>query len=254
MLDPDIQYTIFDLVPSTFIDDTVSAVKLSNTYEVNKYPGLVIAVQFIDFNEPYFRSCDDYGTVNEDDDTVDYKEYLQATLRLIVGADDEAEATLSNTFTYLAATSYYRLTEPVTGTITVTDGTTTFVEDTDYEVSANGLDITWLGVSTPVEETTFTVTYVATRRANWTVGKVLKELNTWVKSDLEGEMRTYDISIPRRTDITDLTKMVGEDVVVMKAFSVRLVYPDTWQVSIDGASTPLESVDVDLEDISITIN
>jgi hypothetical protein len=67
-------------------------------------------------------------------------------------------------------------------------------------------------------------------------------------------MMDYDISIPRRTDITDLSTLIGEDVVVIKAFSIGLVYPDTWQVNMGEASAPLESVDVDLEDISITIN
>jgi hypothetical protein len=253
MLDPDIQYTIFDLIPNTFIDGTVTATKLNNVYETNKYPGVTVAVQFLDFNTPYFRSIDDYGEYNATDNTIDYKEYLEATLRLVVGAEDE-EDTMVDTFTYEDGTATYRLTEPVTGTITITDGTTTFVEDTDYEVASNGIDINWLGVDTPDDDTEFTVTYVAIRRANWTVGKVLKDLNTWVKANLEATMMDYDISIPRRTDITDLSTLIGEDVVVIKAFSIGLVYPDTWQVNMGEASAPLESVDVDLEDISITIN
>jgi hypothetical protein len=252
MLDPDIQYEIFDLVPTSFIDGTVTATKLNMIYEVNKYPGVVIAVQFIDTNMPYFRSIDDYGTINTSTDILSYKEYLLSTLRLVVGADDE-EATMTDTFTYYESLSSYRVTEPVLGDIVVTSGGTTFVENTDYEVSANGIDIEWLG-ATPVDEAEFTVSYTAIRRANWTVSKVLKELNTWVKSTLETTMLGYDISIPRRTDLTDLSQIVGKDVVVMKAFSIQLVYPDTWEIDLAGAGTPLESVDLEIEDTVITIN
>lgn len=255
MLDMDIQYKIFDLVPSTFINDTITATKLNQVYETNKYPGLVIAVQFLDFNTTYFRSIDEYGVINTTDDTVEYKKYLQCTLRLIVGADDEA-GVMTNDFTYDDTITSYRLTEPVNGSITVTSngGATTYIEDTDYELNANGIDVEWLGASAPADNDTFNVSYDATRQANWVIGKVLKELNTWTLSTLEGALRSDDISVLATTDITDLTQRIGTDALLMKAFSIQFVYPDTWSVDLNQASTPLESIDVDLEDISITIN
>lgn len=236
---------LFKSLPTTYsINGTdINVLKTFGNHAPEAYENPVVNLNVITEGIKRYTSIDRFEAIVGN--ILSYSCIDTARFRFTVAAND-FNLTNSEVFTFDSAETDYDTTLfPIISIESVYTSSETFTEGTDYSVSYYG--ITWLGANTPVHDESFTIEFTYTERGYWITTQIIEDLYKYIECNFNSILSDYNSSLTSIESVTDLTDIVGPDIVSACAFDITINYRFTWDRELTDNDGPvLSGIDLDL--------